>query len=120
MIRAEPNMPASRMKKQSHSTGLNWKMKPVGQQSAHHHAAAGHVGADFPACIDGCADDHANQGRYDDAAHIAWQVYAIHRQQAGHVAQYGHSVRDKALFAVSQFVECPAVDFLKQIDAQHR
>ena len=66
------------------------------------------------------ADDHANQGRYDDAAHIAWQVYAIHRQQAGHVAQYGHSVRDKTLFAVSQFVECPAVDFLKQIDAQHR
>ena len=58
----------------------------IGEQASHHHAAAGHVGTDFPACIDDCADDHANQGGYDDAAHIAWQVYAIHRQQAGHVA----------------------------------
>ena len=48
MMRAEPSIPASRIKKQSQPTGLNWNNETVGKQSADHHAAACHVCADFP------------------------------------------------------------------------
>ena len=64
MMRAEPSMPASRMKAQSHPVGLNMEDKAVREQSAYHHAAACRMGADFPLDVDKCADDHAEQGGY--------------------------------------------------------
>ena len=92
----------------------------VGQQAAYHQSSAGHVGADFDPGVDDGADDHANQGGHDDAAHVAGQVDVVHGEQAGHVAQDGHAIGDEAFFPVSQFAEGPSVDFLEQVDAEHR
>lgn len=92
----------------------------VGQQAAYHHSSAGHVGTDFYPGIDEGTDDHTDEGGYHDAAHVAGQMNVVHGDQAGHVAQDGHAVGDKTFFAVSQFMEGPSIDFVEQVDAQHR
>lgn len=101
------------------SCGIELEDKAVREQSAYHHAAACRMGADFPLDVDKCADDHAEQGGYDDASHVTGQVVAVHGEDASGIAQDGERVGDEPAFALAQFVKRPSVDFLHQVNAEH-
>ena len=75
---------------------------------------------DFPFQVDTGTNNHAQQRGNDDAAHVAWQVNAIHCQEASGIAHDRNQVRNETFLSVPQFLQGPPVDFLKQVDAEHR
>lgn len=65
--------------------GIKLENETVGQQTADHHAAAGHVCTDFQSEIDQAADDHADHGGQNDSAHVAGEVDPVHREIAAKI-----------------------------------
>lgn len=112
--------PGKQNEKAKPADGVEAEDEAVRQQSAHHHAAAGHVRADFPAEIDGRADNHANQGSHHNPAHVARKMNPVHCYKAGHIADYRHEVRHVASFPGAKLIQSPSVDLLEQVDAEHR
>lgn len=54
------------------------------------------------------------------AAHIAGQVYLIHGDETGDIADDSQRIWYETFFAVSQFMNTPTVYFLEQVDGEHR
>ena len=90
----------------------------VGEKSSHHHAATGHVRADFPPEIDNRADDHAYQCGHNHAAHVTGQMNAVHHNQTGHIADDCQEIRHKTPLPDSQLMQRPSVEFPEQENAQ--
>ncbi len=47
-------------------------------------------------------------------------MYLVHGDEAGDIADDGQCVWYETFFAVPQFMNAPAVYFLKQVDGEHR
>ena len=85
MMRAVPSIPDSKMKKQSHDTGLKLKIRLYDNRPP----TIMPLLATFPFEVYHNADDHADECGYNDARHIAWQMNLVHRKQAGYIADNG-------------------------------
>lgn len=101
MIRAEPNIPASKIKPQSHQIGLNWKMK-LYESNPPIIIPQLVCGADFPFQVDTGTDNHTKQSSYDYSAHIAWKMNPVHGQKTSCITHDRNQVWQKAFLSLPQ------------------